>query len=117
MIAKKEGDWYPKGLKEKDFRGLYGYQVFLAIAVFMGDGLYNLAKIGFVSARAYADQRRELAEAMAKILLDPDLGKQFGLAGKQMATERFASEPTVASLRMLVEGSLNLPPVNNLRKR
>lgn len=65
MIAKKEGDWYPKGLKEKDFRGLYGYQVFLAIAVFMGDGLYNLAKIGVVSARAYADQRRELAEAMA----------------------------------------------------
>lgn len=65
MIAKKEGDWYPKGLKEKDFRGLYGYQVFLAIAVFMGDGLYNLAKIGFVSARAYADQRRELAEALA----------------------------------------------------
>ena len=59
----------------------------------------------------------ELAEAMAKILLDPDLGKQFGMAGKQMATERFASEPTVASLRMLVEGSLNLPPVNNLRKR
>ena len=65
MIAKKEGDWYPKGLKEKDFRGLYGYQVFLAIAVFMGDGLYNLAKIGFVSARAYAEQRRKLAEAMA----------------------------------------------------
>ena len=65
MIAKKEGDWYPKGLKEKDFRGLYGYQVFLAIAVFMGDGLYNLAKIGFVSARAYADQRRELTEALA----------------------------------------------------
>lgn len=65
MIAKKEGDWFPKGLKEKDFRGLYGYQVFLAIAVFMGDGLYNLAKIGVVSARAYADQRRELAEAMA----------------------------------------------------
>ena len=65
MIARKEGDWFPKGLKEKDFRGLYGYQVFLAIAVFMGDGLYNLAKIGVVSARAYADQRRELAEAMA----------------------------------------------------
>ena len=35
MIDKRAGDWFPAGLKEKDFRGLYGYQVFLAIAVFV----------------------------------------------------------------------------------
>ena len=58
LIDRKAGDWFPSGLREKDFRGLYGYQVFLAIAVFMGDGLYNLAKIGWVSARAFSAQRR-----------------------------------------------------------
>jgi len=62
MIDKRAGDWFPAGLKEKDFRGLYGYQVFLAIAVFMGDGLYNAVKILWVSGRAFAAQRRAAAE-------------------------------------------------------
>ncbi len=39
------GDWFPAGLSEKDFRGLFGYKVFLAMAIFIGDGLYNLFKV------------------------------------------------------------------------
>lgn len=27
MLAKKEGDWYPAGLTDGDFRGLFGYKV------------------------------------------------------------------------------------------
>lgn len=41
----QEGDWFPHGLKKRSFSGLFGYQVFLALAVFMGDGLYNLIKV------------------------------------------------------------------------
>ena len=48
-------------------------------------------------------QPESLADAMAEILLDSELGRRFGQAGKQLAAERFASQPTVASLRALLE--------------
>ncbi|KAJ9533802.1 hypothetical protein QJQ45_026882 [Haematococcus lacustris] len=44
LIATKEGQWYPAGLDEHNFSGLFGYKVFITIALLMGDGLYNLIK-------------------------------------------------------------------------
>ena len=49
-------------------------------------------------------QPGHLAEAMERVLRDPELGRRFGQAGKKLATERFASQPTVASLKALLEG-------------
>ncbi|KAM3386675.1 hypothetical protein ACQJBY_009930 [Aegilops geniculata] len=51
FIAKQSGDWYPDNLSSSDFRGLYGYKVFVAISIILGDGLYNLVKIFVVIAR------------------------------------------------------------------
>ncbi|KAK8608635.1 hypothetical protein V6N13_024052 [Hibiscus sabdariffa] len=31
------GDWYPSGLESNNFKGLYGYKVFIAIALILGD--------------------------------------------------------------------------------
>ncbi|KAL9249243.1 putative metal-nicotianamine transporter YSL6 [Drosera capensis] len=45
FITKHAGDWYPADLGSNDFKGLYGYKVFIAIALILGDGLYNLIKI------------------------------------------------------------------------
>lgn len=45
LISQHAGDWYPAGLESNDFKGLYGYKVFVAIALILGDGLYNLIKI------------------------------------------------------------------------
>ncbi|OVA09593.1 Oligopeptide transporter [Macleaya cordata] len=45
FIAKHAGDWYPADLGSNDFKGLYGYKVFIAISLILGDGLYNLIKI------------------------------------------------------------------------
>ncbi|MCO5567062.1 hypothetical protein L7F22_020747 [Adiantum nelumboides] len=50
-ITSKSGDWYPEGLGSSDFKGLYGYKVFVAISVILGDGVYNLAKILFITAK------------------------------------------------------------------
>ena len=47
-------------------------------------------------------QPAELAGAMAEILRNPDLANRFGRAGKLVAAGRFASEPTVASLKALL---------------
>lgn len=51
FIATQSGDWYPDNLSSSDFRGLYGYKVFVAISIILGDGLYNLVKIFVVIAR------------------------------------------------------------------
>lgn len=52
LISTKAGDWYSDGLGSNDFKGLYGYKVFIAIAVILGDGVYNLAKILVITAKS-----------------------------------------------------------------
>ncbi|OMO99387.1 Oligopeptide transporter OPT superfamily [Corchorus olitorius] len=51
FVSAHAGDWYPSGLDSNDFKGLYGYKVFIAIALVLGDGLYNLIKIIYVTAK------------------------------------------------------------------
>ncbi|KAL6960402.1 putative metal-nicotianamine transporter ysl6 [Sarracenia purpurea var. burkii] len=50
-ISQHAGDWYPADLGSNDFKGLYGYKVFIAIALILGDGLYNLVKIIAITLR------------------------------------------------------------------
>ncbi|KAF7831193.1 putative metal-nicotianamine transporter YSL7 [Senna tora] len=45
LIEAKKGDWYPADLKKSSLHGLQGYQVFVAIAMIIGDGLYNFVKV------------------------------------------------------------------------
>ncbi|KAI3768828.1 hypothetical protein L2E82_19663 [Cichorium intybus] len=52
FISTRAGDWYPADLGSDDFKGLYGYKVFIAIALILGDGLYNLVKIILISIKA-----------------------------------------------------------------
>ncbi|KAI3776863.1 hypothetical protein L1987_46653 [Smallanthus sonchifolius] len=52
FITTHAGDWYPAGLDQDDFKGLYGYKVFIAIALILGDGFYNLVKIIMITIMA-----------------------------------------------------------------
>ncbi|XP_071712918.1 probable metal-nicotianamine transporter YSL6 [Rutidosis leptorrhynchoides] len=52
FITTRAGDWYPADLGNNDFKGLYGYKVFIAISLILGDGLYNLVKIIVISIKA-----------------------------------------------------------------
>ncbi|MED6185248.1 putative metal-nicotianamine transporter ysl7 [Stylosanthes scabra] len=45
LIADKKGDWYDAKLKQSSLQGLQGYKVFIAIAMILGDGLYNFVKV------------------------------------------------------------------------
>ncbi|QCD92509.1 probable metal-nicotianamine transporter YSL7 [Vigna unguiculata] len=45
IIKTKEGHWYDKGLGEGNLHGIQGYRVFIAIALILGDGLYNFVKV------------------------------------------------------------------------
>nr|XP_027116931.1 probable metal-nicotianamine transporter YSL6 isoform X1 [Coffea arabica] len=51
FISQRAGDWYPADLGTNDFRGLYGYKVFIGISLSLGDGLYNLIKITAISIK------------------------------------------------------------------
>ncbi|PIA33838.1 hypothetical protein AQUCO_04000127v1 [Aquilegia coerulea] len=57
FIAAHAGDWYPDGLGSSDFKGLYGYKVFVAISLILGDGLYNLIKIVALTVKEFCNKR------------------------------------------------------------
>ncbi|GLU17581.1 hypothetical protein SLE2022_339420 [Rubroshorea leprosula] len=45
LIGRLKGDWFPENLQESSMKGLYGYKVFVSVALILGDGLYNFVKI------------------------------------------------------------------------
>ncbi|KAG8378608.1 hypothetical protein BUALT_Bualt07G0003200 [Buddleja alternifolia] len=45
LIETRKGHWYSATLGPGDIQGLRGYQVFIAIAMILGDGLYNFTKV------------------------------------------------------------------------
>ncbi|TKY52017.1 Metal-nicotianamine transporter YSL1 [Spatholobus suberectus] len=45
LIDRLKGVWFPDNLEESNMKGLYGYKVFLSIALIIGDGIYNFTKI------------------------------------------------------------------------
>ncbi|CAM0947274.1 unnamed protein product [Alopecurus aequalis] len=56
-ITTKAGDWYPAYLGNNDFKGLYGYKVFISISVILGDGIYNLIKIIYTTTKEIVNAR------------------------------------------------------------
>ncbi|XP_057967343.1 probable metal-nicotianamine transporter YSL7 [Malania oleifera] len=45
LIEKRKGDWYPADVSPSSMHGIQGYKVFIAIAMILGDGLYNFFKV------------------------------------------------------------------------
>ncbi|GJN03133.1 hypothetical protein PR202_ga20542 [Eleusine coracana subsp. coracana] len=56
-ISTKDGEWYPANLGNNDFKGLYGYKVFISVSVILGDGLYNLIKIIYATVKEIMNAR------------------------------------------------------------
>uniref|UniRef100_A0A383W0U8 Uncharacterized protein n=1 Tax=Tetradesmus obliquus TaxID=3088 RepID=A0A383W0U8_TETOB len=59
LMEKREGDWFPAGLGKQDFRGLFGYKVFLTIAILMGEGMYMVLRVLISSSRDAAKRLKE----------------------------------------------------------
>ncbi|XP_022762074.1 metal-nicotianamine transporter YSL1-like isoform X2 [Durio zibethinus] len=45
LINRLKGDWFSEDLQEISMKSLYGYKVFVSVALILGDGLYNFLKI------------------------------------------------------------------------
>ncbi|KAL9677877.1 hypothetical protein QQ045_015713 [Rhodiola kirilowii] len=45
LIETQKGSWYDAATSPSSMHGLQGYKVFIAIAIILGDGLYNFGKV------------------------------------------------------------------------
>ncbi|WIA41031.1 hypothetical protein OEZ86_004669 [Tetradesmus obliquus] len=101
LMKTREGDWFPAGLDQHDFRGLFGYKVFLVISILMGEGLYMVIKVLISSGKDTLRRIRErraaanlprftssggssenIPASSAANLLDATLGPTSSKAGK-----------------------------------
>ncbi|CAM0904884.1 unnamed protein product [Alopecurus aequalis] len=87
FITKQAGDWYPDNLSSSDFRGLYGYKVFVAISIILGDGLYNLVKIFVIIAREICNAQSKKRDQLVQVLQDNENSRQ--LMDNKLQTEMF----------------------------
>ncbi|GAB2287500.1 Probable metal-nicotianamine transporter ysl7 [Dionaea muscipula] len=56
LIGNKKGVWYSADIHGNNLSGLYGYKVFIAIALILGDGLYNFVKVMGITLKALYTQ-------------------------------------------------------------
>ncbi|KAK0589368.1 hypothetical protein LWI29_013321 [Acer saccharum] len=77
FISKHAGDWYPADLGSSDFKGLYGYKVFIAISLILGDGLYNLIKIIAITMKEMCNKTTKNSKLpiVNEVQADPETSK------------------------------------------
>ncbi|XP_058097929.1 probable metal-nicotianamine transporter YSL12 isoform X2 [Magnolia sinica] len=59
LIGTKKGDWYSAKLEPSSLHGLQGYKVFIAIAMILGDGLYNFFKVMSITTSSFLQKLHE----------------------------------------------------------
>ncbi|KAK1408765.1 hypothetical protein QVD17_40797 [Tagetes erecta] len=71
LIKKQEGHWYKAGLGQSNFHGIQGYRVFTAIAVILGDGLYNFVKVlGNTGIKLYGQLKNKESRTVLPVAND-----------------------------------------------
>ncbi|KAJ3680126.1 hypothetical protein LUZ60_016404 [Juncus effusus] len=58
LLTDLKGDWYPAKVSESSMRSMAGYKAFLTIALILGDGFYNFAKIIIVVSKSMYDKSK-----------------------------------------------------------
>ncbi|KAH6830687.1 YELLOW STRIPE like 1 [Perilla frutescens var. hirtella] len=59
LLHKLKGEWYPAAVPESSMKSLNGYKVFISIALLLGDGLYNFAKILCITILNFSSRFRK----------------------------------------------------------
>nr|UXP87123.1 yellow stripe 1-like-3 [Vigna radiata var. radiata]UXP87124.1 yellow stripe 1-like-3 [Vigna radiata var. radiata] len=66
LIKGLKGQWFPESLPESSMKSLNGYRVFISIALILGDGLYNFAKILlFTATNIHATMERRNKKSLS----------------------------------------------------
>jgi OPT family oligopeptide transporter len=76
LIEDKKGDWYSQSLPLTDLHSLQGYRIFIAIAMILGDGLYNFIKVlGRTLAGLYYQLQGRQARSTLPVVESPESSK------------------------------------------
>ncbi|CAN6675255.1 unnamed protein product [Malus baccata var. baccata] len=59
LIETKKGIWYSANLSASSLHGIQGYRVFIAIAMMLGDGLFHVVYMLFMTTKSLATQRSQ----------------------------------------------------------
>ncbi|XP_059658652.1 probable metal-nicotianamine transporter YSL7 [Cornus florida] len=59
LIERNKGDWYSASLSSSNLHGIQGYRVFLAIAMMIGDGLFQVFLMMIVTSMDYIAQKKK----------------------------------------------------------
>ena len=79
IIGSKAGDWYPANLEENDVRGLFGYQIFTSLAMFLGDLVYKATVNGAIAFVRHIYQHYRLNASKGRL---PETAQQPGKSTK-----------------------------------
>ncbi|KAL6565469.1 putative metal-nicotianamine transporter ysl7 [Orobanche hederae] len=74
-VQSKQGDWYPKNLPSSSLHGLQGYKVFLAIAMILGDGLFQFVYMTIMTGLGLIAElrgKKEMSHAITDNEEDPN---------------------------------------------
>ncbi|KAI3933615.1 hypothetical protein MKW92_014540 [Papaver armeniacum] len=52
LIRGLKGEWYPANISESSMKSLSGYKSFIAVALILGDGLYNFLKVVYITSKS-----------------------------------------------------------------
>ncbi|KAL5081265.1 hypothetical protein RYX36_009686 [Vicia faba] len=72
LIKTREGHWYKVNLGDGNLQGIQGYRIFIAIAMILGDGLYNFVKVLTHTLLGLFNQIRNKQRADALPVANPD---------------------------------------------
>ncbi|XVF13888.1 hypothetical protein REPUB_Repub09cG0008000 [Reevesia pubescens] len=91
FVSVHAGDWYPSGLESNNFKGLYGYKVFISIALILGDGLCNLIKIIYITTKEMCNKSTKQSKLpIVNEIIDEETSK--GLAEQRKRDEIFLKD-------------------------
>ncbi|WVZ86462.1 hypothetical protein U9M48_033233 [Paspalum notatum var. saurae] len=76
LIAKKKGIWFSADLADSNLHGMQGYRVFIAIALILGDGLYNFLKITILTLISLSSELKKTNASTLPISDDDGLATE-----------------------------------------
>eukprot|EP00250_Pteridium_aquilinum_P020071 c24689_g1_i2 orf=120-1628(+) len=90
LISTRAGDWYPSDASGSNLQGLYGYKVFIAIALILGDGLYNIINATCMTLLSLYNQSPNRYSVLPPI--DSDKGRDESSYDEQVRIDFFLKD-------------------------
>ncbi|XP_061992524.1 probable metal-nicotianamine transporter YSL7 [Rosa rugosa] len=95
LIEKHKGSWYSADLSPSSLHGIQGYRVFIAIAMMLGDGLYHVAYMLFVTFQNLCCTPKTKEEMKLESSSPPSINPASTEAGVEVLSENYDEERRV----------------------